>query len=361
MSSSLSIPDSGLAWRLAGKGEVVTPVRVPVRAPGAGEALIKVEACGLCGSDRFLQSGGFGDEAFPVIPGHEAAGTVVAVGDGDKDDLPYVGQRVALYYIDPDVDFAARSGKENLGAGVRRMGVDFDGALSQYLTRPTWSLVMGNGLPAVELAVLSDAVATPHHALRLADVTPGQVVAVIGTGGIGSNAIQLAALRGARTIAIGRSDAKLEVARSLGAETIITSAEGASAIRAAAGGHIDVVIQCVGSPEMDELALEIAGIGATVVFVGASGAPFETASMALIQRELTLLGSRGFTRQDIADVIALRVDGALRLDHLLTDIRPFDATGDAFEKIGSEGRLRTIIEPWVGYEDVAARVEGVVT
>lgn len=358
MSSPVSIPRSAQAWRLPGKGETLAPVRVAVRAPGAGEALIKVEACGLCGSDRFLRSGGFGDDLFPIIPGHEAAGTVVAVGDRDQDALALMGQRVALYYIDPDLSFAARSGKENLGAAVRRMGVDFDGALSQYVTRPIRSLVPGHGLPATELAVLSDAVATPHHALRLAGVTSDHVVAVIGTGGIGSNAIQLAALRGARTIAIGRSAAKLEVARRLGAETALASSEGADTIRTAAGGHIDVVIQCVGSAQMDEFALEIAGIGATVVLVGASATPFATTSMALIQKELRVLGSRGFTRQDIEDVIALRTAGTLRLDHLLTDIRPFSDASRAFDTVGEGERLRTVIEPWIGYEDTQALENG---
>jgi threonine dehydrogenase-like Zn-dependent dehydrogenase len=109
---------------------------------------------------------------------------------------------------------------------------------------------------------------------------------------------------------------------------------------------------------MDELAVDIAGIGATVVFVGASAAPFAMTSMALIQRELRLLGSRGFTRRDVAEVIDLRATGALRLDHLLTDVRPFDAAAAAFETIGAGERLRTIIEPWNVYDDVEARVNG---
>ncbi|MBX9717532.1 MAG: zinc-binding dehydrogenase [Microbacteriaceae bacterium] len=351
-------PESGLAWRLGAQGASLSPVRIPVRTPKPGEALIAVEACGLCGSDRFLRSGGFGEDLFPVIPGHEAAGTVVAVGAGDEYDLRLVGERVALYYIDPDEAFAARSGRENLGPAVRRMGVDFDGALSQYVTRPTRSLVMGRGLPAVELAVLSDAVATPHHALTLAGVTSGQTVAVIGTGGIGSNAVQLSALRGANTIAVGRSEEKLAVAHALGASTVMASDAGADAIRQAAGGHIDVVVQCVGSPELDMLAVEIAGNGSTVVFVGASGSPFALTSMSLIQRELRLLGSRGFTRRDIAEVIAMRVAGTLTLDHLLTDVRPFSEAGEAFETVGAAGRLRTIIEPWTGYESLEATMNG---
>ncbi len=355
MTQGIAIPESGLAWRLPGRGERLVPVRIPVRPPAPGEALIKVEACGLCGSDRFLQSGGFGEDKFPVVPGHEAAGTVVAVGGGNEDDLQWIGERVALYYIDSDLEFLARSGKENLGHGVTRMGVDFDGALSQYLARPLRSLVSGHDLPATELAVLSDAVATPHHALQLVDLQPGQVVAVIGTGGIGSSAVQLSSLRGARTIAIGRSESKLEVARSLGAEVAISSAEGADAIRRAAGGHIDVVLQCVGSAAMDELAIELAGIGGTVVLVGVSATAFHATSAQFIWRELRLMGSRGFTRQDISDVIMLRRNGDLRLDHLTSDVRTFDAAGDAFEHIGEGGRLRTIIEPGVGFENAEAQ------
>lgn len=336
----------------------MTPVRIAVQPPRPGEALVAVEACGLCGSDRLLRSGGFGSDRFPVIPGHEAAGTVVAVGAADEYDLKLVGERVALYYIDPDDDFFARSGKENLGPGVRRMGVDFDGALSQYVTRPIRSLVMGRGLPAAELAVLSDAVATPHHALKLAKVGAGQVVVVIGTGGIGSNAVQLAALRGATTIAVGRSEEKLAIANELGATAVLSSDVGAAEIHRAAGGQIDVVLQCVGSPQLDQLAVELAGNGATVVFVGASGAEFSLTSMSLIQRELTLLGSRGFTRQDIAEVIDMRISGKLRLDHLLSDVRPLSDAGNAFNTVGEDGRLRTIIEPWNGYESLEATVNG---
>lgn len=346
MTPSVQLPLTGRAWRLPGQGERLVLEELPVRPPRAGEALVKVEACGLCGSDKFLQSGGFGADKFPVVPGHEAAGTVVAVGGGVVSAHALVGQRVALHYIEPDSEFFARSGKENLGHNLTRMGVDVDGALSQFVTRPIETLVDGRGLSAQELAVLSDAVATPYHALQLSDPKPGQVVAVIGAGGIGSNAVQLSCLRGARVIAIGRSETKLAVASALGAAATIRSDRGPEEIRALAGGQIDVVLQCVGSPEMDQLAVEIAGLGSTVVLVGASTGTLRAASLDIIQRELTVMGSRGFTRKDIADVIELRVKNRITLEHLLTDIRNFDEAGEAFETIGSGGALRTIIEPW---------------
>ena len=346
MKSAVQLPLTGRAWRLPGRSERLVLEDLPVRPPKPGEALVKVEACGLCGSDRLLQSGGFGLDKYPVVPGHEAAGTVLAVGGNDASARRLVGKRVALYYIDPDREFLARSGKENIGHNLARMGVDVDGALSQFVTRPIDSLVDGRGLSAPELAVLSDAVATPYHALQLSDPQPGQVVAVIGAGGIGSNAVQLSYLRGARVIAIGRSETKLSVASALGAAATIRSDRGPDEIRALAGGQIDVVLQCVGSPEMDQLAMEIAGLGSKVVLVGASTGTFSTASFDIIQRELTVMGSRGFTRKDIADVIELRVKNHITLEHLLTDIRNFDEAGEAFETIGSGGALRTIIEPW---------------
>ncbi len=351
MTQQVALPSSGLAWRLPGKGMRLVLEEVPVRLPGPGEALVKIEACGLCGSDRLLQAGGFGEDKLPVVPGHEAAGTVVAVGGNDSANQGLIGQRVALYYIDRDEEFFAWSGRENLGPNLTRMGVDVDGALSQYVTRPADSLVPGRGLSAPELAVLSDAVATPFHALELANPQAGHTVAVIGTGGVGSNAVQLAALRGSRTIAIGRSASKLSVAAALGATKTITSDKGAEEIVSHAGGHIDCVIQCVGSSELDRLALEIAGIGGSVVFVGASNDRFSATSLEFIQRELKVMGSRGFTRQDIADVISLRVDRKITLDHLLSDVRSFREAGDAFEHIGSNGVLRTIIEPWAEIYD----------
>lgn len=358
MTPSVQLPVTGQAWRLPGKGGPLVLEELPVRPPKFGEALVKVEACGLCGSDKFLQSGGFGLDKFPIVPGHEAAGTVVAVGASNPSAHPLVGRRVALYYIEPDREFLARSGKENLGHNLVRMGVDTDGALSQFVTRPIDSLVDGRGLSAPELAVLSDAVATPYHALQLSDPKPGQVVAVIGAGGIGSNAVQLASLRGVRTIAIGRSEAKLAVASALGAAATIRSDSGPEEIRAIAGGQIDVVIQCAGSPEMDQLALEIAGIGGTVVLVGASAEGFKVNSFDIIQRELTVKGSRGFTRKDIADVIDLRVKKEITLDHLLTDIRSFDQAGQAFGFIGSGESLRMIIEPWSFDDTPTEKKEG---
>src|SRR5204863_5532298 len=111
----VELPAVGSALRLAER---------PVPEPGAGQALVRVEACGVCGSDVFLQKGGFGAAvSYPLVPGHEAAGVVAAVGPDVTEVAP--GEQVAVYYIDAPADSVyARRGRPNVGPGIVRMGVD---------------------------------------------------------------------------------------------------------------------------------------------------------------------------------------------------------------------------------------------
>lgn len=342
----MALPERGLVVVIPEVGAPLEVAERPVRAPAPGEALVRVGACGVCGSDVFLQDGGFGHDKFPIVPGHEAAGTVVAVGDDA--DAAWVGKQVALYYIDwpPESRWAA-GGHENMGPGITRMGVDVDGAFAQFVTRPLRTLIpVEPAMDPAAVAVATDALGTPYHALKaIAAVQPGETVAVIGVGGIGSGAVQIAAHLGARVIAIGRSPAKLATARELGAAVTIESSAGAAAIIEAAGGQIDVVAQCAGeSTGLDRLAIEIAGFRARVVFVGVSREPFEVSATELIWRELALLGSRGFTVQDIAEVLELVRSGALATEHLTSNRRPLSEAAEALADLRAGRVLRTVLE-----------------
>ncbi len=316
-----------------------------VTPPRAGNALVRVDAVGVCGSDIFLQEGGFGDK-LPVVPGHEAAGVVVAVGD--EADATWVGRQVALYYIDAPASRWSAGDRENLGPDVTRMGVDVDGAFADFVERPVSTLVaVEPPLDPAVVAVATDALATPYHALtRIARVSDGETLAVIGLGGIGSNAVQIGRHLGARVIAIGRGEAKMAQARELGAAEVIASSAGADAIRDLAGGQIDVVLQCVGeNTDMDRLAIDIAGYAARVVFVGVSLSAFPISATELIWRELSLHGSRGFTRADIADVIGLVRSGALTTDHLTRNRRPLIEADAALADLRDGRVLRTVLIP----------------
>lgn len=322
----------------------------PIPDPGAGEVRVRVEACGVCGSDVFLQKGGFGATvSLPVIPGHEAAGIVDALGDGVTEVA--VGDQVALYYITtPADDPWALRGRPNISPNVRRMGVDLDGAFAEYVIRPTAALIRPRApVPAPVLAVLTDAVATPLHGLkRVAHLAAGETLVVLGIGGLGSNAVQLGKAMGARVIAVTRSEAKLRLARDLGAdETVAADASDVVAtVRAIAGGHgADVVIQCVGSAAVDEQAIAIGGPGGRVVLVGSSLDQFRARAVDIFWRELSVLGSRGFLPDDIHDAIDLYLDGTLSVDHLVQTVRPLAAANEALEDLKTGRVFRSILSP----------------
>ena len=339
--------------RVAELPAVGAPLRLaerPVPEPGPGEALVRVQACGVCGSDLFLQKGGFGPNIrMPVVPGHEAAGVVAAVGPDVA--LVQPGDQVAIYYIDaPASSVYARRGRPNIGPEVVRMGVDVDGAFAEYVLRPASTLVpVPAPIAPAALAVLTDAVGTPYHALvKIARLRPGETLAVLGVGGLGSNAVQIGKHLGARVVAVTRSAEKLELARRLGADELVEAGgdDTVARARAACGGDgPDVVIQCVGSAAVDEQAIELATFGGRVVFVGSSPEHFRARAVEICWKELTLHGSRGFTAEDIAAVVDLYLGGAIVTDHLTSRARPLEEANEALDDL-REGRvLRSVLCP----------------
>jgi len=284
----------------------------------------------------------------PVIPGHEAAGTVDAVGPG-VEGLE-VGDQVAIYYVDcPPTSPYKAAGRENLHPNMTRMGVDVDGGFAEYVVRPAHTLIKTpQFIEPAALAVLTDAVATPYHAVvNRAQVSESDTVVVIGIGGLGSNAVQLARARGARVIAVSRSPEKLALARRLGASDVVTADDQTvRSIRELTDNDgPDVVIQCVGSAAQDELAIEMTKPGGRVVFVGADLEPFRARAIDISWKELTLLGSCRFTSEEIRAVIDLYLDGAIEVDHLLTSVRPLEEANQAFEDLKSGRVLRSVLMP----------------
>lgn len=328
-----------------GDGPTLQDRTVP--EPGVGEVLVRVLACGLCGSDLFLADGGFGLDVFPIVPGHEAAGEVVSAGQGVPHDA--VGKVVALCYIDNDPESRwVRGGLPHLGPGVRRMGVDTDGAMAQYVVRPWRTCVVPPAaIGPVELAVLTDALATPYHALTsVAKVGPGDTVLVIGVGGVGSNAVQLARVLGARVVAVARSQRSHKLAVKMGAHYVLdTGGDVEAQLLALTPDGADVVLQCADGGALSELATRLAAPAGRVVLVAASHEPFSLTSVDLIWRELQILGSRGFTADDVRAVQQLYLDGRVGLDHLTHDVRPLSEVGQAFHDLRSGSSTRIVLVP----------------
>jgi D-arabinose 1-dehydrogenase-like Zn-dependent alcohol dehydrogenase len=339
--------------RVAELPAVGAPLRLaerPMPKPGPDEVRLRVTACGVCGSDVFLQKGGFGDAVtLPVVPGHEASGIVDAIGDGV--DGWAVGDQAAIYYITtPAGDPWVARGRPNVSPAVRRMGIDLDGAFAEYVLRPVEALVRPRAAVRPEvLAVLTDAVATPLHGLkRVARLQAGETLVVTGIGGIGSNAVQLGRAFGARVIAVTRSPEKQALARRLGADEVVPAADVDPVARVREltdGVGADVVLQCVGSARVDEQAIAMGGPAGRVVLIGSSLEPFCARAVDIFWRELSVLGSRGFVPDDIHDAINLYLDGILNIDHLVQTIRPLEEANDALNDLSAGRVLRSVLVP----------------
>ena len=212
------------AARLYKAGEPLRIESIPVPFPEPDEVQVKVEACGLCGTDIHLAvDGDIPVQTTPITLGHEAAGVVTEVGEAVTEYS--AGDRVALF---PSATCGrcryCMAGRESLCESSRVYGMVRDGALAQFITSPVWSLVaIPEGVSFDQAAIVTDGVATPFHALRSRGaLKAGESVAVVGCGGLGTHAILLARMMGAGFIAaIDTQEAARTRALELGADLAI--------------------------------------------------------------------------------------------------------------------------------------------
>ena len=198
---------------------------VPDPRPARGEVLVRVAGCGLCHTDlHYIDHGVKTFKPPPLILGHEAAGVVAELGPDVTGRA--VGDRVLI----PSVlgcgqcDYC-RQGRENLCSQMVMLGNNIDGAYAELVVVPAKDLLLvPDELPLERACVIADALSTPFHAVRRrAKVRLGESVVVVGCGGVGLNVVQCAAAAGGRVIALDLNDARLDLAKRLGAATVINT------------------------------------------------------------------------------------------------------------------------------------------
>ncbi len=348
----------------------IRTIRTP--RPKAGEALVKVTACGLCHSDLHVMHGKI---AFPLpaVLGHEVSGTIVELGPNTQNTGLSVGQAVCGAFLMPcgQCPACARGRDDMCGPffqynrlkgqlfdGTSRLA-DLDGTpiaqysmggLAEYCVIPVTAIApIPDQIDPVAGAILGCAAMTAYGAVRHgADLRYGQTLAVIGVGGVGSNIVQVAADMGARrVIAIDVDDAKLEAAQRLGATDVINSrrVDARDAVLELTGdAGVDIAIEALGFPATFEQALALIGDGGRMVPVGlAAGA--QTAAVAinrLVRRGQQIVGSYGArTRTDLPAVVDLAARGVLdyrSVVSLRVPLTEADATYRLLEKGGVAGR-----------------------
>lgn len=341
------------AARLVKAGEPLSIEELPIPEPAAGEALVEVKACGLCGTDIHLAvAGDLPVERLPITLGHEAAGVVAALGSGV--DGPAPGTRVALYPAATcgQCKFCL-SGHESLCQRSKVYGMARDGALAGYIAVPARTLVeLPAKVPFDIGAIVTDAVATPFHALRgRAGLKEGDSVGVFGCGGLGTHAVQLAKMMGAgRIVAVDLDDAALERAKGLGAELAINPGrvDVAKEIRAQADGDgLDVACEFVGLSSTVELALRCLGKRGRAVVVGVgTERPALPPLAAFVGREQSVLGSFGASMADIADLYRLIEESRLDLSGSISAHYPLQRANEALQRLASKegGVVRVVVD-----------------
>ncbi|GAB2966696.1 S-(hydroxymethyl)mycothiol dehydrogenase [Streptomyces pseudoechinosporeus] len=348
-----------------GKGAPVSLETITVPDPGPGEALVKIEACGVCHTDLHYREGGINDD-FPFLLGHEAAGVVESVGEGVTDVAPgdfvilnwraVCGQCRACLRGRPWYCFSTHNAKQKmtLADGTELSPALGIGAFAEK------TLVAAGQCTKVDRAASAAAagllgcgvMAGIGAAINTGNVGRGDSVAVIGCGGVGAAAVVGSNLAGAaKIIAVDIDDLKLDNAKKLGATHTVNSkdADPVEAIRDLTGGFgADVVIEAVGRPETYKQAFYARDLAGTVVLVGVP-----TPEMKLELPLLDVFGRGGALKsswygdclpsRDFPMLIDLYLQGRLDLDAFVTETIALDEVEKAFERMHRGDVLRSVV------------------
>jgi threonine dehydrogenase-like Zn-dependent dehydrogenase len=287
------------AFRMEAAG-VAGVAEIPEVQARAGEVLLQVKMVGVCGTDLNTFRGRNAMVTFPRILGHEVA-ALVAEGGGD---LPAGTAVTVSPYTSCGICASCRSGRVNACQHNQTMGVQRDGAMTEYISVPRQKLYLAN-LSLKELCLV-EPLTVGFHAVARGRVAAEDTVAVFGCGAIGLGAIAGAAYRGAETIAIDREDAKLEIARKAGAKHCINTARDDLHARLSditGGPGPDVTIEAIGLPVTFRAAVEEVAFTGRVVYIGYAKEPVAYETRLFVQKELDILGSRNALPEDFRQVI----------------------------------------------------------
>lgn len=290
-------------------------VDAEVPSPGPGEVLIKVEASGLCYTDVHIC-----DDDWAIVNamvkrdltlGHEAVGVITVLGEGVTDLT--VGQRVAAWFLRSACGACkpCRRGQENLCLTPTLIGLSHDGSHAEYLTAMADFVVpVPDGVSPEQAAPLACAGMSVLGALRKADVSVGTTFGVIGVGGQGHLAVQIAKTMGATVVALDIGPQKLALARRLGADHAFDVTD-PDTIAAAASLGIDVVMVTAPSHDAHRLGLAIVANGGTISLCAVPGGETPISMTLCAFKGLRLLTQAVATRRELTDVLAMAAAGTL--------------------------------------------------
>jgi D-arabinose 1-dehydrogenase-like Zn-dependent alcohol dehydrogenase len=328
--------------QVAGAGAPLEIVEREIPQPGEGWVRVKVEACGICHSDSLVKDGQWPGLQYPRVPGHEVVGTVDAVGAGVTQWKP--GQRVGLGWHGGHCGHcdACRSGDFfACQVDLKVTGISFDGGYAEYLVAPAIALAaVPDELPAVEAAPLMCAGITTYNALRNSGGRPGDVVAILGLGGLGHLAVQYAVKMGFKTVGIARGQDKEPLARKLGAHHYIDSKAQDAAAELQKLGGAKVILATVTNGDAMAAVQGGLGLNGSMVIVGATDA-MQISPLFLIMGRRSVKGWYSGTSRDSEDTLKFSVLTGVRS---MNESYPLAKAAEAYDRMMSgKARFRVVL------------------
>lgn len=322
--------------------------------PGSGELLIRIRACGICGSDVHGYDGSTGRRLPPIVMGHEAAGIVEEVGSAVQWFQP--GDRVTF---DSTVFcgqcFYCRRGQINLCEHREVIGVSTPlfrrmGAFAEYVVVPERIACQLPPQMPFEHAALIEAVSVGVHAVSLTPISIEDTVVVVGAGMIGLLTMQAAFLRGAgKVIMVDLDEDRLRIAREMGASLTIHSRDQKfqdHLLAETSGRGADAVLECVGIPATVQLSIDAVRKGGTVTLVGNITPSVQFGLQSVVTRQIRLQGSCA-SSGEYPECISLIARGAIRVAPLISAVAPLEEGAAWFERLYNHerGLLKVVLQP----------------
>lgn len=315
-------------------------VDVPMPRPGPDEVLIRVAACGICGSDVHGYDGSSGRRIPPIIMGHEAAGTIVAAGAGASSARE--GQPVTfdstIYCGECEY---CRKGEVNLCERRQVLGVSTpeyrrEGAFAQYVAVPNRVVhKLPASIPFSEAAMI-EPLAVAVHAVSLSNLKSGDTALVIGAGMIGLLVLQALKQAGCPQVFVSDiDDTRLQMAKDLGASAIVNAKESDAVAEVKAltsGAGVDVALEAVGSTPTVKTAIESVRKGGTVTLIGNIAPTVEIPLQAVVSRQIRLQGSAA-SSGEYPRCIEMLASGAVNVKPLISVVAPLEEGPVWFERL----------------------------
>ncbi|MDQ1645673.1 MAG: hypothetical protein QOJ50_1857 [Cryptosporangiaceae bacterium] len=318
---------------------------VPDPEPRPGEVVVAVGACGICGSDLNIAAGLFPPTPFPIVPGHEFAGQIVALG-ADVDWLS-VGERVA---VDPSLYCGhcewCRIGRGNLCDNWGAIGDTVDGACAEYVSVPAVNCYRLPDHLSYQQGALVEPLSCAVHALDILRPRVAERALVVGAGTMGLLTAQLIALSGTASVTVvDRNSSRLPLAAELGAHVVDTDLAGAIA---QSGGY-DMVVDASGAPGAMQAAMDGVRKGGRFMVVGVAPpeATLSVSPFRIYNQELTILGSMAVLNS-YSRALELLAEGTVYADPLLTHSVSIDGYPDALETVRRGEGVKVQIVPHAG-------------